>query len=71
MHLQHGLTVSSTLFDGQQSIMMRRVLPKRLAEAEELLEEIGSWSEEEIEELPELYRDRAREFRRLANSGLE
>ena len=50
---------------------MRRVLPKRLAEAEELLEEIGSWSEEEIEELPELYRDRAREFRRLANSGLE
>jgi hypothetical protein len=50
--------------------VMRRVLSERLAEAEELLEEVDSWSDEEIEELPKLYRDKAREFQRvLTNSG--
>ena len=48
---------------------MRRVLSERLAEAEELLEEVESWSEEEIEELPKLYREKAREYRSLTNSG--
>lgn len=38
-------------------------------EAEELLEELESWSKEEIEELPKLYRERAREYRGLTNSG--
>jgi len=41
-----------------------------ILEAEELLEAVDSWSEEEIEELPKLYREKAREFQRvLTNSG--
>jgi hypothetical protein len=42
---------------------MGRVLPKKLAEAEKLLDEVGSWSEEEVEQLPVLYREKAREYR--------
>jgi len=42
---------------------------KQLLEAEELLEEVASWSEDEIEQLPLLYREKAREYRRLMNSG--
>lgn len=42
---------------------MTRVLPKEMLEAEELLEEVRSWSEEEIEQLPQFYREKAREFR--------
>ena len=48
---------------------MSRVLSEKLSEAENLLEEVDSWSEEEIEELPKLYREKAREFRGLTNSG--
>lgn len=44
---------------------------EEIALAEELLSEVESWSDEELEELPELYRRKAREFRRLANSGEE
>ena len=50
---------------------MSRVLSEMLAEAENLLDEIDSWSEEEIEELPKLYKEKAREFRGLTNSGEE
>ena len=48
---------------------MGRVASSEVFEAEELLEEVESWSEEEIEELPKLYRDKAREFQRLRNRG--
>jgi hypothetical protein len=48
---------------------MGRVASSEVFEAEELLEEVESWSEEEIEELPKLYREKAREFRGLTNSG--
>ena len=48
---------------------MSRVLSEKLAEAENLLEEVDSWSEEEIEELPKFYKEKAREFRGLTNSG--
>lgn len=48
---------------------MGRVASSEVFEAEELLEEVQSWSEEEIEELPKLYREKAREFRGLMNSG--
>ena len=44
---------------------MRNVSVEQINEAENLLEEIESWSEEEVEELPKLYREKAREFRRL------
>lgn len=47
------------------------MLGRELAEAEELLLELESWTEEEISELPELYQEKAREFRRLTNSGEE
>jgi hypothetical protein len=40
-----------------------------VVEAEKLLMRVGSWSEEDIEDLPELYRRKAREYRRLANRG--
>ena len=40
-----------------------------LQKAEELLDEVSSWSDEEIKELPKLYREKAREFRSLTNSG--
>jgi len=43
---------------------MTRVLPRELAEAEELLDEVDSWSEEEVEELPKFYREKAKEYRR-------
>jgi len=42
-----------------------------LKEAEELLQEIRSWSEEEIEDLPKFYRRKAREYRQLMNQGME
>ena len=46
-----------------------RILPRELYEAEELLAEVQSWSEEELEDLPKLYREKAREFQQLTNSG--
>jgi len=48
---------------------MARVRSKWLFEAEELLEEVQSWSEEQIERLPPLYQKKAREYRRLAKEG--
>lgn len=42
-----------------------------IAEAEQLLEEIGSWSQEEIEKLPELYQKKAREYQRLVQDSLK
>jgi len=49
---------------------MHEVTYSEILEAEELLEAVDSWSEEEIEELPKFYREKAREFQRvLTNSG--
>jgi Tfp pilus assembly protein PilP len=48
---------------------MSRRLIGDLREAEQLLQEVRSWSEEEVEELPKLYREKAREYRRLQNRG--
>jgi hypothetical protein len=48
---------------------MARIRSDELLEAEELLEEVASWSEDEIEQLPLLYREKARKYRRLVNSG--
>lgn len=45
------------------------VSSSEIVEAKELLEEVCSWSEEEIEELPELYRRKVRELRCLTNTG--
>jgi hypothetical protein len=46
-----------------------RVASSEVFEAEELLEEVESWSDEEIKELPRLYREKAREYRRLTQPG--
>lgn len=48
---------------------MSRVESSEVFEAENLLKKIDSWSDEEIEELPKFYREKAREFRGLTNSG--
>ena len=54
-----------------EKVFMSRVLPRDLHEAEQLLEELRSWTEEEVEELPKFYRVKAREYRRLTNTGEE
>lgn len=48
-----------------------QISAKDIFEAEELLGEISSWSEEEIEELPLFYRETAREYRGLTQTGEE
>lgn len=48
---------------------MNRVLSGDLYEAEQLLQEVASWSDEEVEELPKFYREKAREYRRLLHRG--
>jgi hypothetical protein len=50
---------------------MTHIASGEVFEAEELLNEVDSWSEEDIEELPKLYREKAREFQRLRNRGEE
>lgn len=42
---------------------------QEIHEAENLLNEIKSWSEEEIEELPRFYQEKAKEYRQLLNQG--
>lgn len=49
--------------------VMSRILPRETYEAEKLLAEIHSWTEEEVERLPKFYREKAREYRRLTNKG--
>ena len=44
-------------------------LYEKLSEAQQLLNEINSWSEAEIEELPLLYREKAREYQDLLQRG--
>lgn len=46
-------------------------LYEKLSEAEQLLNEINSWSEAEIEQLPLFYREKAREYRGLLQRGEE
>lgn len=48
---------------------MVRIRSKDLYEAEELLAEVASWSDEEIDALPALYQEQAERYRRLANAG--
>lgn len=48
---------------------MARVTSKDIAKAEELLEEVLSWSEEDVERLPKFYREKARKYRQQAKGG--
>jgi hypothetical protein len=48
---------------------MAHLRSKHLYEAEELLVEIASWTDDELEALPQFYREKAREYRRLVNQG--
>lgn len=48
---------------------MPRIRSAEVYEAEELLEEVRSWSEEAVESLPKFYREAARQYRRQANRG--
>jgi len=48
---------------------MSRLIPKDVAEAQQLLEHIRSWSDEEVEQLPKFYREKAERYRELANKG--
>ena len=50
---------------------MARVRPRDFAEAEELLAEVKSWTDEEVDSLPRFYREKARELRDLENPGME
>jgi hypothetical protein len=48
---------------------MARIRSKELAEAEELLAALDSWSAAEIDALPQFYREKAQEYRQLTNRG--
>lgn len=48
---------------------MPRVASREVFEAEELLEKVMSWSEDEVESMPKFYREKAQEYRRLVNLG--
>lgn len=48
---------------------MGRIQSKELYEAKGLLEEVAAWSDEDLEALPRFYREKAREYQRLVNSG--
>lgn len=50
---------------------MGRELTEQLHEAEQLLQKVASWTEEEIEELPLFYKRKANEYRRLTQPGEE
>lgn len=50
---------------------MTRVGSSELFEAEELIEEVASWTDEEVESLPRLYREKAQEYRQLMKHGEE
>lgn len=47
---------------------MVRIRSKEVYEAERLLEKVLSWSDEEIEQLPKFYREKARQYRQLATA---
>lgn len=44
---------------------MSRIRPKDVVEAENLLAEVASWTEQDLNSLPPLYREKAREYRKL------
>lgn len=44
---------------------MNEIRPADVVKAEELLKEVRSWPEEEIDDLPLFYRQKAREYRQL------
>lgn len=48
---------------------MSPIAPREVFEAEDLLEEVQSWSEDELDALPRLYRKKAQRYRRLGNRG--
>lgn len=48
---------------------MPRIRSAHVAEAEDLLVEVVSWSEDDIDQLPPLYQEKAREYRRLVKDG--
>lgn len=49
--------------------VMTRIQSKELYEADELVDEVAAWSDDEIAALPKFYREKAREYQRLANGG--
>lgn len=46
-----------------------RVSTQDLSEVDQLLQEVLSWSDEEVEDLPLFYRQKAKQYRELVNSG--
>lgn len=48
---------------------MVRIRSKEMYEAEELLAEVASWTDEEIATLPQFYREAAERYRRLVKGG--
>lgn len=48
---------------------MARIRSRELHEADELLAEVATWSDADIEALPQLYREKAHAYRALVNPG--
>ncbi|WP_424016109.1 hypothetical protein ACOZ4N_00480 (plasmid) [Halorientalis pallida] len=67
--MKRGIRNSIILDDSIERTVVKT--HSRFAEAEQLLETLNSWSEEEIEELPELYQKKAKEYQSLLQDGVE
>lgn len=50
---------------------MAQIRSKEATEAAELIVEVCSWTEDEVNALPRFYQEKAIEYRRLANTGPE
>jgi hypothetical protein len=50
---------------------MSQIASRYVFEAEDLLQDVASWTDEEIGQLPKFYRDKAREYRQLTKCGEE
>ena len=46
-----------------------RIASKKIYEAKELLDELESWSENDLAALPPLYQEKAERYQQLANHG--
>jgi len=50
---------------------MGRVTPRELSEADKLLKKVQNWTDNEIEQLPQFYKEKAKEYRSLLQPGEE
>lgn len=70
-HMNCGLAIRVSYPRRTVPLRDMQITTAELAEAEELLNEVTSWTDEEIKQLPLFYQQKARELQRLANHAQE